>query len=621
MKRLLSVLSAAAMVIASALPHPVQAQLTVDHRRELTEIRNDVGKASAHVRKKELDEAERILDDCQKRLEAVAKAAGLDAHDRNIMPVRMLIERQRELIARQKGTAGTSKSNELTFAEHIAPLLERRCGSCHGGNDPRAGLTLTTAQGVKQGGNSGPVVVPGSADQSLLVRRLLASGNQRMPRGAPAPLPAAEIQAIALWINQGAKFGDAAGKPPVEPDKPKPKIEIALATGNETVSFTRDIAPWLVNLCLNCHGGNNPRSGFSVETFEKIMLGGDSGRVVLPGNLDGSRLWDLVGKQDPIKMPQGQALITRKNWNDLRTWIEEGARFDGKDPTRPLRELVPTAEEMRSQELARLSPAEFAQRRLDGAKDMWERALPKEEPRYLETDEFFVFGNVAEARLKQIGSWADQHANNLRTLFRDKPEPLWKGKLVLFVFRDRFSFEEFNLIILKRETPREMSGHSVVTASLEEAYAALLDVGDQATADLPDMHLNVVEHVTAAYLQRGGRDLPDWLLRGTGLAIVGGTAGNNAYVTGMLATAREAVRFLARPEDLFADGTFSPTTIGPVGYTLVSFLRKAGGDAKLGQFIGSLQGGQSTAEAVRAVYATDLKTLAGAYFTDLQSKR
>ena len=104
----------------------------------------------------------------------------------------------------------------------------------------------------------------------------------------------------------GGKGKPDGGKPT---PKPKPKVVVAKPTGTETVSFKNDIAPFMTNLCLRCHGGNNPRSGFSLETFEKLLQGGDSGRVVLPGNLDGSRLWDLVGKQDPIKMPMGQARI------------------------------------------------------------------------------------------------------------------------------------------------------------------------------------------------------------------------------------------------------------------------------------------------------------------------
>src|SRR5204863_1711928 len=104
--------------------------------------------------------------------------------------------------------------------------------------------------------------------------------------------PGTDIRKIADWIVQGAKFdGDdeATELADLGQDKSgQPPVQIVKATGNETVSFSKDIAPFMVNLCVNCHGGNNPRSGFSLETFEKLMRGGKSGRVVIPGNTDDS---------------------------------------------------------------------------------------------------------------------------------------------------------------------------------------------------------------------------------------------------------------------------------------------------------------------------------------------
>src|SRR5438045_4891679 len=101
------------------------------------------------------------------------------------------------------------------------------------------------------------------------------------------------------------------------------------------------------------------------------MKRGKSGRLVLPGNTKESRLWHLVGEQDPIKMPPGQALITRTNHANLKTWIEEGAKFDGPDPKATLRSLVPTDAEKRAKELASLSPDELARRRKARAQELW----------------------------------------------------------------------------------------------------------------------------------------------------------------------------------------------------------------------------------------------------------
>ena len=74
---------------------------------------------------------------------------------------------------------------------------------------------------------------------------------------------------------------------------------------------------------------------------------------------------------------------------------------------------------------------------------------------------------------KTIGNWADEQALSLRKLFNDKGNRLFKGKLTIFVMKDRYGYEEFNHVIQRRETPREMTGHSVVEPLFEDAYIVL----------------------------------------------------------------------------------------------------------------------------------------------------
>jgi hypothetical protein len=209
---------------------------------------------------------------------------------------------------------------------------------------------------------------------------------------------------IAEWIARGAKFdGDDPNKsldkvkplektatPPEKvaatTDRPqtkvpvKAKIVVARPTGNETVSFTKDIAPFMVERCLRCHSGNDPKGGLSLETFESLLAGGKTGSEITPGDLAKSRLWDLVGEQKPFKMPPGDAFIRRAHWNSLRTWIQEGAKFDGPDPKQPLKSLVPSETERQKAELARTSPEEFREKRKRRSEELWRRAVPKESP-------------------------------------------------------------------------------------------------------------------------------------------------------------------------------------------------------------------------------------------------
>src|SRR5690606_35478816 len=60
------------------------------------------------------------------------------------------------------------------------------------------------------------------------------------------------------------------------PDPPK--------TTARPVDFARDIQPILQRSCVRCHARGRVRGGFSIETRERFLAGGDSGPAVIPGN-------------------------------------------------------------------------------------------------------------------------------------------------------------------------------------------------------------------------------------------------------------------------------------------------------------------------------------------------
>jgi len=62
-----------------------------------------------------------------------------------------------------------SQEKGVTYAKDIKPLLEASCFRCHGENRPKAGLQLTSLEGVLKGSEDGKVVVPGESKKSLLL--------------------------------------------------------------------------------------------------------------------------------------------------------------------------------------------------------------------------------------------------------------------------------------------------------------------------------------------------------------------------------------------------------------------------------------------------------------------
>jgi hypothetical protein len=90
--------------------------------------------------------------------------------------------------------------NALQFEKDMLPILRANCLKCHGTDKPRARLDLRTRAGLLAGGESGPALVPGSADKSLLVKMLRAG---EMPPKV-GKLPAAQVAVVVAWINAGA---------------------------------------------------------------------------------------------------------------------------------------------------------------------------------------------------------------------------------------------------------------------------------------------------------------------------------------------------------------------------------------------------------------------------------
>ena len=79
---------------------------------------------------------------------------------------------------------GALKSGELVLTrlvperEILAPVLGAKCFVCHGRREQRGGLDLRTRASMLRGGKSGPAIVPGDPQSSLIVKRIAA---QQMP--------------------------------------------------------------------------------------------------------------------------------------------------------------------------------------------------------------------------------------------------------------------------------------------------------------------------------------------------------------------------------------------------------------------------------------------------------
>ena len=107
-----------------------------------------------------------------------------------------------------KPQATTDKSADeagATFFESkIRPLLVNRCYDCHGpdSDEGEAELRVDSLAGLLQGGKSGPALVRGEPDRSLIILAVRHDGAVPMP--PKTKLPQAEIDALAAWVKMEA---------------------------------------------------------------------------------------------------------------------------------------------------------------------------------------------------------------------------------------------------------------------------------------------------------------------------------------------------------------------------------------------------------------------------------
>lgn len=92
------------------------------------------------------------------------------------------------------------------------------------------------------------------------------------------------------------------------------------------VTYEDDVKPIFRQHCLSCHNQGDAAGGLALDSFTAMMEGGGSGEVVYDdGDVQGSRLWQLVNHDDTPVMPPNQDKIAAEQLQVIRSWLELGA--------------------------------------------------------------------------------------------------------------------------------------------------------------------------------------------------------------------------------------------------------------------------------------------------------
>jgi len=251
--------------------------------------------------------------------------------------------------------------------------------------NPKAGLRFDTYDWLMKGSEDiGPIIEAGDTDASILFEVITLPPDDDMimpPKGDP--LTADQIDLFRRWILEGAtekptgKVVSAAvaktsspseekkedentdkihKAPPkkkqtfrpgsffahvvvplgVSPEEALAKIQGSKPKPGEPIDFDRHVLPILEERCNSCHHAPfdrsgrlvNPKASLRFDSFAEVMKGNLDGPVIVPNDLDKSRLYRVLNlpEDDDLFMPPKGGPMDQEQKDIIKRWIEEGAK-------------------------------------------------------------------------------------------------------------------------------------------------------------------------------------------------------------------------------------------------------------------------------------------------------
>src|SRR5688572_9258471 len=101
----------------------------------------------------------------------------------------------------------TKLADDEFFTKQVRPILETHCFQCHSHAMKKAkgGLVVDARASLLKGGDSGPAIVPGHPEKSLLIKAIGYQDDElRMPPKGKLPEPVSRV--LSDWIKRGAPW-------------------------------------------------------------------------------------------------------------------------------------------------------------------------------------------------------------------------------------------------------------------------------------------------------------------------------------------------------------------------------------------------------------------------------
>ncbi|MBA4149521.1 MAG: DUF1553 domain-containing protein [Verrucomicrobia bacterium] len=115
-------------------------------------------------------------------------------------------------------------THKIDFAKEIQPILSVSCGNCHGRGKSKGDFRIDDRATFLKGGDSGPAVVLGKSEKSLLIELVMGFDPDAIMPAKGSKLKPEQIALLRAWIDQGAPWEKEVWLGKIEPQNLHPRL-------------------------------------------------------------------------------------------------------------------------------------------------------------------------------------------------------------------------------------------------------------------------------------------------------------------------------------------------------------------------------------------------------------
>jgi hypothetical protein len=186
----------------------------------------------------------------------------------------------------------------VCFQDQILPVINSNCAvsGCH---------DASSEESLNNYNNIMKFITPGKPNQSKIYKLITTTSvfSEFMPPSPSNPLTQDQIDAISIWILQGAE-NNTCPEPPCD-------------TSN--VSFSGFVFPIIQDNCYGCHSGSNPEGGIFLTNYDQVKTQG-----TIPEGSTGSLLGSITWAYGNYQMPKNSNPLSDCKIAQIEIWIQEG---------------------------------------------------------------------------------------------------------------------------------------------------------------------------------------------------------------------------------------------------------------------------------------------------------